>query len=273
MEVLGNSGHFKHINQVKLNSSLLIMSSQPFRINTSETRVRLRELMENTYPGRGLVIGMTADQGHLVQVSWIMGRGKDSRNRKYCTNDQGVVHTDWANPAEAGDPALVIYKAMRESRETGKYVVSNGHQTDTVLETMAKVGLAGFVPGLADWQYEPDKPNYTPRITGAISLDSGWRADFSVLSRLSDGACKREHFYIGDLQPGYGSCLTTYTGDGNPLPSFTGAPYALPLEGSTPDEVADAYWCCLNEPNRVALAVKLIDIDTGVSTVTLRNKY
>ena len=251
------------------------MSQRPFHVNRAEAIGNLGNLASNVYPGRGLVMGMTPDEKSLVQIVWIMGRSLNSRNRVYRSDPEipGRLHTAWAHPEAAGDPSLVIYNAMLENQEQGKYVVSNGHQTDTVLASMVKQGIEGFMPGHANWRYEPDKPNFTPRITGAFSLGSGsWRADFSVLSRLPDGEFQSEYFYTGDIQPGYGSCLTTYTGDGNPLPSFTGGPYTLPFDYDTIESLATQYWGILSNENKVALGVKFIDIDTGKSFVTVRNK-
>lgn len=253
----------------------VIMTSDTLYINPEEAVTRLSDLLKNLYPGRGLIIGMTPDQKHLVQISWIMGRSPNSRNRVYRSGMDGRVYTDWANPTVGGDPTLVIYNAMLQNQQAGKYVVSNGHQTDTVLQAMLNQGGGGgFMPGLANWQYEPDAPNFTPRITGALSLSRGlWRADFSVLSRRTEEEdCRSEHFFTSDIMPGYGSCLTTYTGDGNPLPSFTGAPYTLPLEYDRLEDMADQYWGRLNYDNKVALAVKFIDIKTGNAFVSIRNK-
>jgi IMP cyclohydrolase len=227
-------------------------------------------LRENPYPGRGIVAGLD-ERGRLVQVYWIMGRSDNSRNR-VLTAENGRVFTEAANPAKMRDPALIIYNAMNEGvRDKSWYfVVSNGDQTDTCLES----GPWALDNSLKERTYEPDDPNFTQRITAVFSLS---REDpilqMSVLRRsLFDDSCDRIAYSYSGLAPGLGYCITTYVGDGSPLPPFREEPLLMPLVGGI-DAVARTYWGFLNEANRVSLVVKYIDRPRGVSTVRIINKY
>lgn len=235
----------------------------------SSAAQNFQALQANPYPGRGIVVGLDASAAALVQVYWIMGRSANSRNRVF-EAEAGLLRTAAADPAKVADPSLIIYNAMRELK--GLYVVSNGDQTDTAIQGL----LAGatFSQALSTRQYEPDRPNYTPRISALCSLRDGLPiAEISLLKRSAFGmGCDRQLFRYESFAPGYGFCVTTYAGDGDPLPSFQGEPRLLPLEGNA-DRIADAYWAALNAENRVSLAVKMIDIASGASTIVIRNQY
>lgn len=234
-----------------------------------EATQNLETLRANPYPGRGIVIGMDETGGYLVQVYWIMGRSENSRNRVFGA-EAGHVWTEAADPSKVGDPSLIIYNAMRDL--AGRYIVSNGDQTDTICE--------GFMTGMSIEQslnvraYEPDAPNYTPRISGVCTLRQGPPvAKLSVLKRSAFGdGCDRHFFRIETFGPGFGHCVTTYEGDGSPLPAFRGEPRVLPLPGDA-ESVATTIWDALNEDNRVSLAVKFIDIAGGLTQVHIVNKY
>lgn len=226
-------------------------------------------LQANPYPGRGIVAGLDASGAALVQVYWIMGRSANSRNRVF-EAEGGTLRTAAADPAKVADPSLIIYNAMRELK--GLYVVTNGDQTDTVVQGL--LAGASFAQALNTRLYEPDRPNYTPRISALCSLREGAPlAEISLLKRSAFGmGCDRQLFHYEAFEAGYGFCVTTYAGDGDPLPSFQGEPLLMPLTGSA-EQIADAYWAALNAENRVALAVKTIDIASGISAITIRNQY
>jgi hypothetical protein len=240
-------------------------------------------LGENPYPGRGIVVGIDESGKYLVQAYWIMGRSENSRNRVFVIEDEGVLKTEAADPEKVKDPSLIIYTAMAEvgtirllqenkasSFRLKNYAVSNGHQT------LAALVDGGLNDSMRDWRYEPDEPNYTPRISALVQL-GGWArclTEISILKKspLNQGCDK--YLYKLDINSlrGLGYCVTTYSGDGNPLPSFSGDPYLLPLEGNI-GEVAQMLWDNLNEENRVSLAVKFVEIETKQSKITVINKY
>ncbi len=226
-------------------------------------------LKENTYPGRGIIVGLDATGENLVQVYWIMGRSANSRNRIFSSSG-GRVWTEAADPAQMADPSLIIYNAMRELDRL--YVVTNGDQTDTIVQALR--GGATFQQALMTRQYEPDAPNHTPRISAICSLKMGLpMAELSVLkhSPLSN-ACDRFFYVYDDFVPGYGRFVSTYERDETPLPSFEGEPRLMPLRGEMND-IAEEYWAALNEENRVSLAVKFIGLADGISQTRIINQY
>ncbi len=230
----------------------------------------LLKLKENPYPGRGIIVGMDETGKYLVQVYWIMGRSENSRNRIFVLDDDnaiGTLKTAAADPAKVKDPSLIIYTAMAETLT--RYAVSNGHQTTSAL---AKKGLQA---AMESWQYEPDDPNFTPRIT-ALVQPRAWNkqtAEISILKKSQfSNLCQRNLYVVPVSTPGLGYCITTYSGDGDPLPSFEGDPYLLPLPGDIYG-VAQTIWDFLNEENRVSLAVKFINIETRETFIEIVNKY
>lgn len=226
-------------------------------------------LAANPYPGRGLVLGRAESGESWLQVYWIMGRSENSRNRVFVA-EGGELRTEAADPAKLADPSLIIYEAMLEL--PGVYLVSNGDQTRTVCDVMEAGGR--FEDALEMREREPDAPNYTPRISGLIDLRLG-EAVFALSILKANPAepalTDRTTFRPAAPPPGFGLGLTTYQGDGNPLPSFRGEPLWLPLSGSA-EAVADAYWAALDRSNRVALAVKEIRA-SGAGRITLRNRF
>jgi len=228
-------------------------------------------LVGNPYPGRGLVLGQGED-GQLVQVYWIMGRSPNSQNRIF-TATGGDVRTEAADESKVQDPSLIIYRAMAEVGD--HFVATNGDQTETIVAQLEKAaGPFAFEEALLTRTYEPDAPNFTPRISGLFSLaDGGALASLSVLKKAgldTEDACR--HFFRFTPKPGSGRMVTTYMGDGNPIPSFEGEPRVVPITG-TPDAIADFFWGALNEQNRVALVVKAIDPATKKSTSVIRNRF
>jgi IMP cyclohydrolase len=242
-----------------------------------EAYANLVALNANPYPGRGLVVGLDDTGDNLVQVYWIMGRSPNSRNRVFSADlETGRVFTEAADPSRVKDPSLIIYNAMAETAQPKQYVVSNGHQTDTITQSLRGVFNVD-VPGstlfdaLSLHRFEPDGPNWTPRIS-AVSSWHPYRVQIVVLRRSPwSFACDRSLHSYEDLGAGYGYCVTTYDGDGDPLPSFSGMPYLLPLEGDI-DRVAEMFWDFLNAENRVALAVKFIGRQ-GKADIKIINAY
>ena len=229
-------------------------------------KANFNSLKANPYPGRGLVLGRDKSGKYLIQVYWIMGRSENSRNRVFSC-EGGRVFTEPADPTKVKDPTLIIYNAMGELE--GSFTVSNGDQTDTALTNL--LGCTSLYEALVSREYEPDAPNYTPRITGHLTRNG--QVELGIIKKSQVSArCDRIFYSYGDVPSGFGYYLTTYSGDGNPLPSFEGAPLLLPINGGTPATVGGIFWSMLNEANRVSLAVKFID-EAGVSTVSLINRY
>jgi hypothetical protein len=198
-----------------------------------------------------------------------MGRSENSRNRRFAAQG-GALRTEPVDPAKLRDPSLVIYEAMLEL--PGRYLVSNGDQTRTVCDALAAGG--DFAAALATREREPDAPNYTPRISALLDLRVAPALSLSIL-RASDAdpaQTDRTTFCPAPPPPGVGLGLTTYRGDGDPLPSFRGDPLWLPLEGDAA-AVLERYWQALDAGNRVALAVKRIPAAGGASEILVRNRF
>ncbi len=205
--------------------------------------------LSKTYPGRGIVIGR-ADAESWIIVYWIMGRSANSRNRVFVWEDQ-QLRTQAADPSKVEDPSLIIYHAVRPL--SSGWVVSNGTQTDTVVEGMSR-GLS-FEQSLISERHEPDAPNFTPRITGLLDLDAAHQPVCLSQIRRSAWGDQSEHCYYHypDFPAGVGVGISTYEDDGDPLPSFSGAPLLLPVTES-PEATAQRYWEALNPENRISLA-------------------
>ncbi len=236
---------------------------------TALAKKNFSNLGTNPYPGRGIVAGLDQSGEYLVQIYWIMGRSGNSRNRVFrADDDTGRLYTEAADASKVRDPSLIIYNAMLE--RTPHFIVSNGNQTDIVAEASAPLLLNVALGGAA---YEPDEPNFTQRITAVSSLSKGRPyIQMSILrkSMLDDVYDRALFMYVP--YPGFGRCITTYAGDGDPLPPFYGDPLLMPLSGGM-KEIAHAYWAALNEENRVSLAVKFIETGNGRSDVYVINKY
>lgn len=230
-------------------------------------------LAVNRYPGPGLIIGMNESEEYLIQAHWIMERDKNGRNRIFVCKNGKEIKTEVADSSKTGDTSLAIYTTM--NNDSNNFVVSNGYQTEHMLSYCdSSFGMGGLIED-DDWdyQYEPDTPNYTPRITAIITLDTKPFAEILILKKSQFSmACDKQLFRYDDFYPGMGYCVTTYSGDGKPLPAFKGEPYLLPLKGNITN-IAKRLWETLNEENRVSLAVKFIEIKTGKTSVKIINKY
>ncbi|MCH2410743.1 IMP cyclohydrolase [Myxococcota bacterium] len=223
----------------------------------------------NPYPGRGLVLGRD-ESGDWLQIYWIMGRSENSRNRRFIS-EGGELRTEPVDPTTVEDPSLIIYRAMAEQGK--QYLVTNGDQTDTLLEGIGRGET--FEVSLGRREREPDEPNYTPRISGVIDLRGKAPSIFLGLLKANpaDTSYTDRNFYRPASPPnGLGLALTTYEGDGSPLPSFSGDPLWFPTEAG-PEQAIERYWGALDADNRVALAVKWIPASGGTSRLFLRNRY
>ena len=225
-------------------------------------------LRENAYPGRGIVLGRSADNACAVMVYFIMGRSQNSRNRIFSETEDGI-RTEAADPAKMVDPSLIIYHPVREL--DGVTIVTNGDQTDTVRDALVLGGT--FESALRTRTFEPDAPNFTPRISG-VMYDWGDYA-LSILKSV-DGdpaACTRQFFEFESPLSGTGHFLHTYMGDGSPLPSFSGEPEPVAIDAPDAETLANRVWTALNEDNKVSLFVRYLDLESGETDTVILNKY
>ena len=230
-------------------------------------------LRETSYPGRGIMIGVSADGMKAITAYFIMGRSANSRNRVFVQDGDGI-RTKAFDPSKMEDPSLIIYAPVRVYGN--KTIVTNGDQTDTIYDGLDRQFT--FEQSLRSREFEPDAPNYTPRISGVMHVENGkFNYAMSILkSNLGDPeACLRYTFAYENPRAGQGRFLSTYMGDGNPLPSFEGEPRPLDLDGiftGNIDTFTDRVWAALNEDNKVSLFVRFIDIATGDYETRIVNK-
>ena len=228
-----------------------------------------KELKENSYPGRGIIIGRSADGSKAVTAYFIMGRSENSRNRVFVEDGEGI-RTQAFDPAKLTDPSLIIYAPVRVLGN--KTIVTNGDQTDTIYEGMDR--QMTFEQSLRSREFEPDGPNYTPRISGIMHIEGGaYNYAMSILKSNNgcpDGCC-RYTFAYENPAAGEGHFIHTYKCDGNPLPSFEGEPKLIAIPDRL-DDFADILWESLNEDNKVSLFVRYIDIATGEYETRIINK-
>ena len=234
-----------------------------------EVRSLAKELSTNEYPGRGIVIGKSADGKYAVTAYFIMGRSENSRNRIFVTDGDGI-RTQAFDPSKMKDPSLIIYAPVRVLGN--KTIVTNGDQTDTVFTGMDKQQT--FEQSLRSRKFEPDSPNFTPRISGVMHIENG-TYNFALSILKSDNgheeSCNRFTFAYENPQNGMGRFIHTYMGNGNPLPSFEGEPTLVDVKGNI-DEFTKTVWDSLNADNKVSLFVRFIDIATGKAESRIVNK-
>ena len=229
-----------------------------------------RLLSENSYPGRGIVLGRSEDGKNAVAAYFIMGRSANSRNRVFTPHDGGII-TEAADPAKLEDPSLIIYAPVRVLGP--RTIVTNGDQTDTIYDTMAEGG--SFSRALRTRTFEPDAPNYTPRISGYIKVsNSRMRIRMSILKSNDGNPDSVERFFYEYPQPvaGEGRFIHTYKCDGNPIPSFEGEPEKVAISGDI-DSFTNMLWENLNEDNKVSLFVRYIPLDGSEPETRIINKY
>ena len=228
-----------------------------------------QELAGNAYPGRGIVLGRSEDGTKAVAAYFIMGRSENSRNRIFAEDGEGI-RTQAFDPSKLIDPSLIIYAPVRVlNNET---IVTNGDQTDTIYEGMEK-GLT-FEQSLRSREFEPDAPNYTPRISGVMHIENEtYSYELSILKSNNGNpeACNRYTFSYENPAAGEGHFIHTYKCDGSPLPSFEGEPKLVAIPNDM-EKFTNMLWNNLNEENKVSLFVRYIDIETGRQETTIVNK-
>ena len=228
-----------------------------------------KELDSNSYPGRGIVIGRSADGKYAVTAYFIMGRSSNSRNRVFVEDGEGI-RTKAFDESKLEDPSLIIYSPVRVLG--GTTIVTNGDQTDTIYDGL-KDGKT-FEQSLRSREFEPDAPNYTPRISGIMETGNGGFSYALSILKSDNGnpeQCLRNTFSYDSPLAGEGHFIHTYMKDGNPLPSFEGEPKFVGIEGSI-DAFADKLWESLNYDNKVSLFVRYIEISTGNVKTKIYNK-
>lgn len=227
------------------------------------------ELSSTTYPGRGIVIGKTPDGKKAAIAYFIMGRSENSRNRIFVKDGEGI-RTEAFDPSKLEDPSLIIYAPVRVLGN--KTIVTNGDQTDTIYDLMDKQYT--FEQALRTREFEPDAPNYTPRISGVLHFDNGsFNYAMSILKSNNGNpkACNRYTFAYENPVAGEAHFIHTYMGDGNPLPSFEGEPTLVDIPDNM-DDFADLVWNNLNNDNKVSLFVRYINIEDGSYETKIINK-
>lgn len=228
-----------------------------------------QELKNNEYPGRGIVLGKSPNGKYAVAAYFIMGRSANSRNRIFVEDGQGI-RTQAFDPSKLEDPSLIIYAPVRVLGN--KTIVTNGDQTDTIYEGMDK--QLTFEQSLRSREFEPDGPNYTPRISGILHIEGGRFSYAMSILKSNHGdpsSCIRNTFAFETPLAGEGHFIHTYMHDGNPLPSFQGEPKLVAVSDDM-EGFADMLWDSLNADNKVSLFVRYINIATGKYTTIIKNK-
>lgn len=225
-------------------------------------------LREVSYPGRGIILGRTQDNGKAVIAYFIMGRSENSRNRIFTETEDGI-QTEAFDPDKLSDPSLIIYHPVRVL-ENGVTIVTNGDQTDTIRDYMLQGHC--YRHALLTREFEPDAPNFTPRISGVVKPDGSY--NLSILKSMDgDPSCCCRYFYEYDKPiAGVGHYIHTYMGDGSPLPSFAGEPECVAVDCNDAKSFADLLWANLNEDNKVSLFVRTIDLKDGKTDTMIVNK-
>ena len=222
-----------------------------------------------TYPGRGIIVGKSADGSRAVLAYFIMGRSVNSRNRVFVQEAEGI-RTQAFDPSKMEDPSLIIYWPVRSI--DNKLIVTNGDQTDTIYNYVAEG--ATFADALRTREFEPDAPNFTPRVSAmATFADGDFCLDMAIL-RAGDAqgsCCHRVFWEYEKVEAGKGCFLHTYLSDGSPIPSFTGDPETVAIDDGDAKAIADALWNGLNADNRVSLWVCTRDLKTGETDSTIIN--
>ena len=229
-----------------------------------------RLLQENAYPGRGIALGESADGRHAVIVYFIMGRSENSRNRIFVEDGSGI-RTQAFDPSKMKDPSLIIYAPVRVPDEKHT-IVTNGDQTDTIFDGLREG--RSFEDSLRTREFEPDGPNYTPRISGLVTCGDGQMCYQLSILKSNDGdpgQCRRYFLDYTPAAAGEGHFLSTYEHDGDPLPSFCGEPRKIGIPDDI-DRFTEEIWNSLNADNKVSLFVRYIDLKTGACETRICNR-
>ena len=224
-------------------------------------------LKDNTYLGRGIIVGKSEDGKYAVCAYFIMGRSANSRNRIFTKKD-GAVYTEPYDASKVEDPSLIIYSAVKKCNNT--LIVTNGDQTDTIYNSL-KAGKC-MRHALRTREFEPDGPNFTPRISACLNFDGGYSYEMSILKSADEkgSACNR-YFYEYEALDGVGHFIHTYVCDGNPIPTFQGEPERVKIPSDI-DALTDEIWNSLNEQNKISLYVRYTSLVDGSETDRLINK-
>lgn len=236
-----------------------------------EASIRMEALKNNTYPGRGIVMGLNKAGDLAVQVYWLMGRGEGSRNRTLVCDENGVLSTKvYDEKKEKGDPSRTLYNAM--TRVGDFHVVTNGLHTDTITQSLAS--SPSLEVALRDEEPEDDPPIFTPRISGLITMDERPEFVFSIIKRRRKGGQSDHQYFFPqeEIIPGVGYCIHTYKENGEPPPSFQGNPYPV-LLGDGRLDIMTTFWKLLNRENRVSVAVKIISLKSGRYDYSVMNRH
>lgn len=222
----------------------------------------------STYPGRGIIAGRTSDAGRAFFAYFIMGRSVNSRNRVFVREGEGI-RTEAFDPSQMEDPSLIIYAPVRRMGDT--IIVTNGDQTDTIRDFLAEGKT--FVDALRTRTFEPDAPNYTPRVSLIAQTGEGFTFSMGICKAAdaSGERCLRCFYEYEDMPAGEGRFLHTYRCDGSPIPSFEGEPEIVSLEGNI-DEMTEKLWSALDRDNRVSLWTETVDLATGARESRIINR-
>ena len=232
-------------------------------------KLNLTHLLEsNPYPGRGIVLGRTADGQYAVAAYFIMGRSENSRNRVFTETEDGI-RTEAHDPSKMVDPSLIIYHPVRKVGDD--LIVTNGDQTDTIRDFL--VAGKAFGQALHTREFEPDGPNYTPRISGLLAKDGSFKLSILKSADGDPGCCHRFFYTYDHPLAGEGRFIHTYMGDGAPLPSFEGEPKRVILDAPSAEALADQLWNALNPDNKVSLFVRYVSLTGGADQQVIRNKF
>jgi len=229
-----------------------------------------QELKGNSYPGRGIILGRSADGKYAVAAYFIMGRSENSRNRIFVKDGEGI-RTQAYDESKCSDPSLIIYAPVRVLGN--KTIVTNGDQTDTIYDAMDHQFT--FEQSLRSRKFEPDNPNFTPRISGIIRCEKGsFNYALSILKSAEGNpeSCQRFTFSYENPLAGQGHFIHTYVGDGNPLPSFRGEPKLVAIPDDI-DSFTDLLWSNLNADNKISLFVRFINTADGTAETRIINRY
>ena len=223
------------------------------------------KLASNTYPGRGIVLGVLSDGKTSVAAYFIMGRSVNSRNRVFIEENDGI-RTEAFDPSKLSDPSLIIYHPVREIGRS--LIVTNGDQTDTIRDFMERGET--LEQALRTREFEPDGPNWTPRISGLVQPDGSYKLSILKSADAEGTACTR-HFFEYPALAGVGHFLHTYETNGDPIPTFFGEPERVAIDGNI-DEFTDMLWNNLNEDNKISLFVRYYDTQSGAYEQRILNK-
>ena len=234
-------------------------------MNVYETYDIAALLKGNTYPGRGIVLGTSEDGDTAVAAYFIMGRSVNSRNRVFVEEPDGI-RTEAFDPSKLSDPSLIIYHPVRELGRS--LIVTNGDQTDTIREYLERGET--LEQALRTREFEPDGPNWTPRISGLLCPDGSCKMSILKSADPEGSACARIFFEYPAIK-GQGRFLHTYVCDGSPIPTFTGEPERVAISGDI-DEFTAMLWDNLNQDNKISLFVRYTNIKTGETQQRILNK-